>query len=411
MRKFVSIAITAVLLCTAASCSTGAPSSVQETSTVAESTSAESVTQEAALQKAKAEELLKSMSLEEKVGQLFLINPGLLTNDTEVTVVSAELKEKAEAYHIGGWILFKPNIKTPEQIKKLISDLNSASAWPFVGVDEEGGVVSRIGSNPAMGVKKQPEMSEIGATGEPENAFRVGEELGKVLKNLGFNLDFAPVADVNTNPDNPVIGSRAFGSEPQAVAEMVAAQVRGFDSQGILSCLKHFPGHGDTSTDTHTGAASVAHDLNRLQKVELVPFRAGIDAGADMVMIGHISVPKVTGSNVPAVISPEIVTGLLRDEMGYNGVVVTDSMVMKALYDEYTLAESGVLALKAGVDILLIQIPEINESRGTPAEQFDGAYRAVISAVNSGEITEERLDESVRRILELKIKRGIFTDF
>lgn len=352
------------------------------------------------------------MSLAEKVGQLFMIDPGMLANNFETSEASPELLKKAGEYHIGGWIFFKPNIKTPEQTKELISDLNSVSALrPFIGVDEEGGIVSRIGSNAKMGVTKQPAMEKIGATGNPDNAYQVGVELGRDLKQFGFNVDFAPVSDINTNPNNPVIGSRAFGSDPKLVAKMVAAEVKGLHSQGMISCLKHFPGHGDTSTDTHTGAASVAHDMKRLQSVELVPFRAGIEAGTDMVMIGHISVPNVTGNDDPAVISSEIVTDLLRGDMGYNGVVITDSMIMKALYDKYTLAQSSILALKAGVDILLMQTPEASADRGTPSQQFEDAYNAVLSSVKSGDITEERLDESVRRILELKLKRGIITNF
>lgn len=280
---------------------------------------------------------------------------------------------------------------------------------PFFAVDEEGGIVSRIGSNPEMGMKKQPPMGEIGASGDPAEAYRVGSELAEGLSGLGFNLDFAPVADVNTNPDNPVIGSRAFGSDPKLVADMVAQEVSGMQAGGVSACLKHFPGHGDTATDTHTGFASVSHDLERLRTVELLPFKAGIDAGADMVMVAHISLPEITGGDEPASISPEIVNGILRNEMGYSGVVITDSMIMQALYDKYTLAEASVLSLKAGVDILLFQTPEAND-RGTPSQQFEAAYQAVLTAVEQGEITEERLNESVLRILDLKFRRSIVTE-
>lgn len=418
MEKFLSVLLMIALLCTVAACSMSETSVEQHTSqnsqqTLRETSSSVTVTnnEETTQPRSIVDELLESMTLEEKVGQLFMIDPGMLVDNFETSETSSKLLEKAEKYHIGGWIFFKPNIQTPTQTKKLISDLSSVSKCrPFIGVDEEGGVVSRIGSNSQMGVKKQPAMVKIGATGNPENAYQVGSELGAALKELGFNLDFAPVADINTNPNNPVIGSRSFGNEPELVAEMVAAEIRGFDSQGIISCLKHFPGHGDTFSDTHTGAASVTHDIQRLRDVELVPFQKGIDAGADMVMIGHISVPNVTGNDEPAVISYQLVTELLREEMGYNGVAITDSMIMRALYDKYTLAESSVLAINAGVDILLMQTPETSKERGTPSEQFEEAYHAVISAVKSGNITEERLNISVRRILELKVKRGIITN-
>ncbi len=418
MKKILSVFIMIALLCMATACSVAESSVEQHTSQnnqqmLQETTSSVTATnnEETTRPRSIVDELLESMTLEEKVGQLFMIDPGMLVDNFETFEASPELLEKAEKYHIGGWIFFKPNIQTPVQTKKLISDLSSVSKCrPFIGVDEEGGIVSRIGSNSQMGVKKQPAMAKIGGTGNPENAYQVGLELGAALKELGFNLDFAPVADINTNPDNPVIGSRSFGNEPELVAEMVAAEVKGFDSQGIISCLKHFPGHGDTSSDTHTGAASVTHDIQRLKEVELVPFQKGIDAGADMVMIGHISVPNVTGNNEPAVISYQLVTELLREKMGYNGVAITDSMIMRALYDKYTLAESSVLAINAGVDILLMQTPETSKERGTPSEQFDEAYHAVISAVKRGDITEERLDISVRRILELKVKRGIITN-
>lgn len=418
MKKFLSIFIVIALLCMVAACSMPATSVEQHTSqniqqTLWETSSSVTVTnnEETTQPRSIVDELLESMTLEEKVGQLFMIDPGMLVDNFETSEASSELLEKAKKYHIGGWIFFKPNIQTPTQTKNLLSDLSSVSKCkPFIGVDEEGGIVSRIGSNPEMGVKKQPAMAKIGETGDPKNAYQVGSELGAALKDLGFNLDFAPVADINTNPNNPVIGSRSFGNEPELVAEMVAAEIRGFDSQGIISCLKHFPGHGDTFSDTHTGAASVTHDIQRLRDVELVPFQKGIDAGADMVMIGHISVPNVTGNDEPAVISYQLVTELLREEMGYNGVAITDSMIMRALYDKYTLAESSVLAINAGVDILLMQTPETSKERGTPSEQFEEAYHAVISAVKSGNITQERLDVSVRRILELKVKRGIITN-
>lgn len=351
--------------------------------------------------------ILNEMTLEEKVGQLFLINPGMLNCDDSNTSITQELKEKIEKYNPGGFILFKPNIQTPEQTIKFIDDLKTASEYqPFIGVDEEGGTVSRIAANSEMGVERLPAMQKIGESGDPEKAYETGEALAGYLKRFHFNVDFAPVADVNTNPDNPVIGSRAFGSQPEPVAKMVAQAVKGLQDNNVVACVKHFPGHGDTSQDTHTGMAVVSHDMERLRSTELLPFYAGIEAGVDMVMVGHISLPNVTGTDEPAVVSHKIVTELLREEMSYDGVVITDSMAMDALYERYSLAEASVAALKAGVDILLMQMPG-NTRPGTVFEEFDEAYRAVLEAVRSGEISETRLDASVRRILELKIKRKI----
>lgn len=413
IKRLIALLLCAVMLCAFSSCG-NAPEKPNENEQTAapESTQAEKNETQPAQEAAKspAEKILENMTLEEKVGQLFMLDPGMLTNDFNTSQATQQALELTEKYNIGGFIFFKPNIQTPEQTRRLIADLQSAPLIkPFFGVDEEGGIVSRIGSNPEMGMKKQPAMEKIGASGDSSLAYQVGSELAEGLKGFGFNLDFAPVADVNTNPDNPVIGSRAFGSEPELVAEMVAQEVIGMQEGGVSACLKHFPGHGDTATDTHTGFASVSHDAQRLREVELVPFKAGIDAGADMIMVAHISLPNVTDNDEPASISPKIVNGILREEMGYNGVVITDSMVMQALYDKYTFAQASVLSLKAGVDILLFQTPGTND-RGTPKEQFEAAYRAVLTAVDEGELTEERINESVLRILELKLKRGIITE-
>lgn len=418
MKKSIAVLLTLAVLWNFSSCSGPAGGSAvtqapKTSSDAAQNTSVAVAQTEETTEKTQtsAEQLLASMTLEEKVGQLFIIDPGMLADNFQTSEASSQLLSRIKKYNPGGFIFFKPNIQTPEQTQRLIAGLQSATmVRPFLGVDEEGGIVSRIGSNPEMGFKKQPAMETIGATGDPGKAYQVGTELASGLHQLGFNLDFAPVADVNTNPDNPVIGSRAFGDDPELVASMVAQEVIGLQDGGVSACLKHFPGHGDTSTDTHTGLAKVSHDLERLRSVELIPFRAGIEAGADMIMVAHISLPKVTGDEEPASISPQIVTGLLRGELGYDGVVITDSMIMQALYDKYTLAESTILALKAGVDILLFQTPEASSERGTPSQQFEEAYQAVLEAVALGELTEERVNQSVLRILELKIKRGIIEE-
>ncbi|MDR1559622.1 MAG: glycoside hydrolase family 3 protein [Clostridiales bacterium] len=350
----------------------------------------------------KVAETLLSMTLEEKVGQLFICDPGMLCGVWETSKANQTLINNIKKYHPAGFVFFKPNIKTPKQTKEFISDMQAASKIKLlISVDEEGGLVSRIGSNPAMGFKKQPAMSEIGKTGDPENAYRVGAELGEGLRGLGFTMDFAPVADVNTNPQNPVIGTRAFGSDPQKAAEFVVQEVKGLQDQGISAVLKHFPGHGDSSEDSHTGAVSLQHDMPRLNAVEFVPFKAGIAAGVDAVMVSHIALPKITGNSEPATVSAGIVTDILRGDLGYNGLVITDSLSMGAVSMYYDLPDYCVKSIQAGCDLLLLQT---DSQKGDIIGQFDGAYNAVLNAVKNGEISQERLNRSVERILRVKFK-------
>ena len=211
---------------------------------------------------------------------------------------------------------------------------------------------------------------------------------------LGFNLDFAPVADVNSNPNNTVIGSRAFGTDPEKVAEMVAACVKGFRDSGMVCTLKHFPGHGDTEEDSHYGEAKSWKTLDELRTCELRPFQAGIEAGASMIMVGHITLPNVT-EEIPATLSHDIVTGILREEMKYNGIIITDSMAMNAIANWYSSDEAAVKAIQAGCDMILMPY------------QLESAVNGIETAVNSGDITEERIEESVLRILKAKLEAGI----
>jgi len=345
---------------------------------------------------------LASMTLEEKIGQLFICDPGMLCNNWETSEANQTLLTNIKKYHPAGFVFFKPNIKTPEQTKHFIDNLQSASNIKLmISVDEEGGLVSRIGANPNMKFKKQPAMSEIGKTGDPNKAYQVGAELGSGLRSLGFTLDFAPVTDVNTNPDNPVIGSRAFGSDPHLVADFVVRLVKGLQDNNISAVLKHFPGHGDSSADSHTGAVSLQHDIARLNAVEFIPFIAGIKAGADAVMVSHIALPKITGDDIPATISEKIVNNILRGDLGYNGLVVTDSLSMGAVSLYYKLPDFCVKAIQAGCDLLLLQS---DTDKGDTIAQFDGAYKAVLEAVKDGVISQERLNLSVERILRVKFK-------
>ena len=340
------------------------------------------------------DEILNTMTLEEKVGQLFVVRPeklgGSMTNCDGGTVGGLE------KYHVGGVCMFGQNIQSPSQITGFINGLQSASDIPlFIAVDEEGGRVARVANSAGFAVQKFASMLSVGNTGDTSQAYNVGAVIGSYLKAYGFNVDLAPVADVNTNPNNVVIGDRAFGSDPSIVSQMVASAVKGFHSNGMICCLKHFPGHGDTTEDTHKQSVNVYKTWEQLKGCEMLPFAGGINAGADMVMTAHINLPNITSDGLPASLSYEIVTGRLRGEMGFSGVVVTDSLEMEAVRQQYGDANGAVRAVKAGVDIVLMP-----NDLGT-------AYNAVLNAVKSGEISQERLNESVRRILNLKRKYGI----
>lgn len=360
----------------------------------------------------KAEELLCSMSLEEKVGQLFIIRPESLsteltpqqahdTTEYGVTEWTEDMALQLEKYPAGGVAIFGKNISFPEQLKNFVAAMQQASSLPlFMGVDEEGGSVSRLANSPAFRTEEGyvlpqfKSMAEIGASGDTGAARTVGFTIGCYLAEYGFNLDFAPVADTNTNPDNVVIGDRAFGSDPELVSQMVAAELDGLHSAEVLGCIKHFPGHGDTVGDTHDGYVSIQKTWEELLSAELIPFINNLD-NTDMVMVAHISLPNVTGDGLPASLSEELINGKLRGELGYDGVVITDSLAMGAIAQEYSSADCAVMALDAGVDILLMP------------EDYAAAFEGVVQAVEEGRLSMERIDESVARVLELKDQLGL----
>lgn len=343
-----------------------------------------------------ARRILEDMTEREKIYQLFIVTQEEITGASPVTRSGDASRKAIEEQPVGGIIYFSQNLVSRDQCGAMIDNLQSYSRLGlFIAVDEEGGIVSRLGSHESMGVTHFPAMGKIGASEQAEDAYEVGRTLGDELSELGFNLDFAPVADVNSNPDNPVIGSRAFHSDPQIAADMVAACVRGFGDSGILCTMKHFPGHGDTGTDSHYGIAQSGKTLEELYECELIPFRAGIDAGAPVIMTGHITLPEVTGSDVPATLSHEIITGLLREELGFDGLVITDSMIMQAITDQYSASAAAVMAIRAGVDMILMP------------ESLSGAVAGIEEALASGELTMERIDECVLRILETKLRSGI----
>ena len=338
----------------------------------------------------RAEELLAGMSLREKLCQLMIVRPEVLTGESPVTAAGETTRLALEQYPVGGLIYSVDNLVTQEQTREMIENTQSYSKIPLIiSADEEGGNVGRLmyklGTTFIHSMYSYKDMGEDTAY---QNALTIGTDMVSCL----FNTDFAPVADVWTNPANTVIGDRAYSDEFGQASELVAAAVRGFTESGVICCVKHFPGHGDTSTDTHEGAAAVDKSLEELRAGEFLPFEAGIEAGVDMVMVGHITVTAV--DDEPATISHEVITGLLREELGWDGVVVTDSLDMGALAG-YEMGEVCVKYLEAGGDIML-GIPDLA-----------AALTALETAVTEGRLTEQRIDESALRVLMLKLSHGI----
>ncbi len=337
-----------------------------------------------------AEALLADMSLHEKVCQLFVVRPEVLTGLSPVTVAGEATQQALAEYPVGGLIYSVDNLVTQEQTREMIENTQSYSKIPLIiSADEEGGNVGRLMYK--LGTTFIHSMYSYKDEG-PETAYQNALTIGRDMTSCLFNTDYAPVADVWTNPANTVIGDRAYSDDFNEAAELVSSAVRGFTDAGVVCCLKHFPGHGDTDTDTHEGAAVVNKSLDELRAGELLPFVSGIEAGADMVMIGHITVTAL--DEVPATISQAVITGLLREELGWDGVVITDSLDMGALAG-YDSGEVCVRYLEAGGDILL-GVPDLGTAVG-----------AIESAVAEGRLTEQRIDESVLRVLSLKIEHGI----
>ncbi len=345
----------------------------------------------------RAAQIVAGMTLEDKVAQMFMVTPNALTGFSGVTAAGDTTREAYQNRPVGGLIYMGDNLTDREQTTTMLTNMQAfaieRTGLPvFLGVDEEGGRVARIAGNAEFGVTNVGDMKTIGATGDPQNAYSAGNTIGTYLAQLGFNVDFAPVADVLTNPDNTVIGDRSFGSDPQMVAGMVTAELQGLSDAGVLGAVKHFPGHGGTSGDSHNEAVSLDRTLEELTAQEFVPFQNAVNAGAPFVMVGHISVPGVTGDNTPASLSGRMITEILRGQMGYNGIVITDGMNMKAVTNSYNSDAASVMAVQAGVDMILM-----------PAN-FETAYNGVLEAVRNGTITEERINESVVRIVTAKLR-------
>ena len=391
-KRVFCILLTGMMAAMLAACS-GTSDNQESQATAAESQMTETTESETETETEPAD----ALTLEQKVGQLFIVRPDALdpsqesdqVNDADedgVTEVTDTMKEMLAKYPVGGVCQFGKNITDPDQIIRFNQDLQCISEIPmFIAVDEEGGRVARLANNDAFDLPKYESAAAVGTSGDTSNALEMGQTIGSYLKKYGFNLDFAPDADVNTNPDNPVIGTRAFSSDAQTAADMVGAAAGGLREEGILPTLKHFPGHGDTAEDSHTSLAVSYKSLEELQACEFLPFQA--DSGVQAVMIGHIAVPNVTGNDTPASLCEEMVNMVPDKE---NTLIITDSLSMQAITDAHPSGEAAVMAFEAGCDILLMP------------EDLEAAYDAILEAVQNGRISEERLDNSVNKILYYK---------
>lgn len=344
-----------------------------------------------------AEDITDEMSLKNKIGQLFMVSLYSLdqADSKNQTKITSEMKETLKKYPVGGVVLFSKNMKTAKQTRQLISDLQDASYVPlFVAVDEEGGEVSRVASNDKMNVTHYPSARKIGETYDDQQIEDMGKNQSKELKALGFNMNFAPVADVLTNADNIEIGDRSFGSDAGKVADIISTLVKSMQKQQISATLKHFPGSGDTNGDTHTGSIKTEQSIQELRKTDFLPFQAGIKAKTDAIMVSHLMLANVTDEEEPSSLSKRVVTDILRKELEYDGMIITDAMNMKSITDNYSAGEAAVKAIQAGNDIVVMP------------ENLKKAYKAVKIALRNGTIKESQIDDSVERIIYTKLKRG-----
>ena len=340
----------------------------------------------------------EDLTLEQRVAQLFFVTPDQLSGVDGTTVAGEITKAAFKRYPVGGIILMENNIQSEEQVKELTAGYQLLGSElldlpVFIGVDEEGGRVARIANAGIMDTPHFSSMYEIGASGDPQEAYQAGKEIGVYLTKLGIDTDFAPVADVWSNAENQVIGDRSFGTDSEKVAEMVTEAVRGFHDSHIRTAVKHFPGHGNTAEDSHSGFAYNYGTKEELENGEWKPFAAGIKEQSEFVMVGHICCPNIISKEIPASLSKKLVTDVLRNEMEFNGIIITDAMDMGAVTAHYSCGEAAVQAVEAGTDMILMP------------ENFQEAYEAVLQAVTDGRISEKQLNESVSRILDCKKSR------
>ena len=373
---------------------TGVAADVTESGTTTEEQTADSQETTEVTEEEKpslVDETLAGMTLHEKVCQMMFVTPEELTGEDGVTVAGDATRQALENYPVGGIVYFAKNLESQDQVKEMIDNSQKdSSIGLFVATDEEGGVVNRLMDT--VGTTYIGSMYYYKDDGDEtayENAYTIANDTSA----LGFNLDFAPVADVWSNPDNTVIGERAYSDDYAQAAELVGNAVKGFNDGGVMCTLKHFPGHGDTAEDSHYSSAYVHRTKEEIMADEMQPFRSGIEAGAEFVMVGHLIVPDI--DEVPATLSYKIATGILRDELKFEGVAITDSFEMESIADNYSVDDAVVMSVKAGMDMIL------------QPKDMASAVNSIEQAVADGELSEDRIDESVRRILTLKESRGL----
>ena len=373
---------------------TGVAADVTESGTTTEEQTADSQETTEVTEEEKpslGDETLAGMTLHEKVCQMMFVTPEELTGEDGVTVAGDATRQALENYPVGGIVYFAKNLESQDQVKEMIDNSQKySSIGLFVATDEEGGVVNRLMDT--VGTTYIGSMYYYKDDGDEtayENAYTIANDMSA----LGFNLDFAPVADVWSNPDNTVIGERAYSDDYAQAAELVGNAVKGFNDGGVMCTLKHFPGHGDTAEDSHYSSAYVHRTKEEIMADEMQPFRSGIEAGAEFVMVGHLIVPDI--DEVPATLSYKIATGILRDELKFEGVAITDSFEMESIADNYSVDDAVVMSVKAGMDMIL------------QPKDMASAVNSIEQAVADGELSEDRIDESVRRILTLKESRGL----
>ena len=382
-----------------------------------------------------AREIVGHMSLREKIAQLMFMDfrkwktlgeeetIAKLALDPKydgepVAEMNGEIQKMLEDYHFGGVILFSENLKNTENSVRLVRDIQRATVSggglpSFIGADQEGGVITRLGQGTCL-----PGNMAIGATGRTDYAFEAGAITGGELDAIGINVNFSPVSDVNDNPENPIINLRSFGSDPAIVSEMAVSMMKGIESEGVVAVGKHFPGHGNTSTDSHTSLPLVEKDLNALRETELKPFQALIDSGVKMLMCAHIQFPKLDSTTfistadgqpavIPATFSHAILTDLLRGEMGFQGVLITDAMSMDAIAKHIAPADAVVRALEAGADMICMPVEVRSPEDAALIEEMISTVEA---AMQRGELPLSRIDEAATRVVQLKIDTGLLDE-
>ncbi|WP_092502977.1 glycoside hydrolase family 3 protein [Virgibacillus subterraneus] len=345
---------------------------------------------------------IEGMTVKQKIGQMLMPDFRNWAGEN-VTEMLPEIEQTVKEYDLGGVILFRENVVTTEQTAELVAAYQEASEkyGLLMTIDQEGGIVTRLQSGTDF-----PGNMALGATRSTDLSHNVGKAIGEELNALGINMNLAPVMDVNNNPDNPVIGVRSFGGSPELVADMGIAYTKGLQNTGVAATAKHFPGHGDTAVDSHLGLPEVPYDKERLMDVELFPFQKAMEANIDAIMTAHVTFPKIDDTKVvskkdgteislPATLSHKVLTGLMREEMGYDGLIITDALNMNAITEHFGSVDAVIRAVKAGTDIVLMPVG------------LEKVADGLLNAVETGEISEERIEASVERILTLKIKRKI----